>query len=126
MQIFGVTQKDLELVRAMHSGTYILPEKVLDHLLVKNGPKIISYGSIHPLVEATLVTNPEVSKREKLQSINILLNALKATCRLNHIPAVHVYAENEPYAQWLEERHGFQKIKGQALVLPFEEDNGSV
>jgi hypothetical protein len=124
MRIFGVTPRDLELVKAMHSGTYILPERVLDHLLVKNGQEIVSYGSIQPLVEATLVTNPESSKREKLQSITILLNALKATCQMNNIPAVHVYTENIPYAEWLQERFGFQKIKGQALVLGFED--GSV
>lgn len=124
MEISGVSTDEFKQIQAMHSGTYILPENPLDSLLVKTkAGQIIAYGSIQPIMEATVVINPAASDRKKLEGINTLFECMYWSLRDNKIPSVYAFVENIPYAEWLQRKHGFQKIKGQALVLDV---NGSV
>jgi hypothetical protein len=76
----------------------------------------IAYGVLKHFAEAVLAIDHTRAKRLKVNALVGLYKACEKKCKELEIPDLHVFTEDEKYAQLLIDKFGFKKIKGVALI----------
>jgi N-acetylglutamate synthase-like GNAT family acetyltransferase len=101
-------------------------KNVLDDIVVVDAldhDQIVSYGALKQFIEAVVTIDQTRSKKEKLIAIKQMLDAAIDKCNEHDIPDLHMFTEDEKFAQLLINKFGFEKINGIALVKDLRQLN---
>jgi len=77
---------------------------------------IVTTGGIRNIVEAVAVTNKDRSVRVRRDALLTMMQALIYMAQANNHKQLHAFVQDEPWTNHLLD-NGFNKTKGQALVL---------
>jgi len=89
--------------------------------VVKNNDKPIASGIVKLCVEAIIVTDQDISPRDRIEAIDLMVANMQEWCRENSIEQIQVYVK-EGFAKVLVKRYGFKPVNDIPLVLQVEKD----
>ena len=78
--------------------------------------KIIAFGSLVTLLESMFVTDPSVSKRERLIALKLLVNRSNEEVKKQGYESYHGYVEHENVEKLLIKHFKFVKVIGNNLI----------
>lgn len=111
--------EDLKRIHKEHFGTEYGFNEFFEHAIMlcvyKEGDKIISAGSVRPIIEACTITDKDATKKERYRALMEILRLSLFTCeKVNHTQ-LHAFVQDPTWVQILS-KVGFKPTVGQALV----------
>jgi hypothetical protein len=107
-----------ELWRKYHQDSYGLPpiDQTIFEQVVEHEGKIICAGVVHLIPEAIIVMDLEAELQHRIFAIGALLtNGCERLTELEY-DQLHAFIQDEKFERYLRKRHGFNDVKGKALV----------
>jgi hypothetical protein len=115
---------DLEKLRAIHSKFYkdefnfpnFFGTFLNGFVITDDNDRILIGGGVKPLAESIIITDKDMNTISLGRALVETINVSKAICRHNALQQLHAFVQDEVYGRHLL-AHGFEPVKGQALVL---------
>lgn len=90
---------------------------------VAEGPKgeIVAFGVTRNISEFIAYVNNESPPADRAVAINDLIKLARIESQFDKVERIHVFAENEKFANFLIRHFGFYKAQGIPLILELED-----
>lgn len=86
--------------------------------------RVVGYGIVKLMAEAILVLDLERSKKRRLSALEVLLKSAMMDCAEQQIPQLHVFVQDEQFAELLQNHFGFKRCVGIPLYLDTGDNDG--
>lgn len=123
MGIRALTESDIDQVRAIHERHYKtefdFPDFLTNFLcafVVEEDGQVISAGGVRNIAEVVLVTNKDLSVRQRRAALFQVLDASAFIAGRSGHDGLHVFIQDDKWEFQLR-KIGFHSTKGRALVL---------
>jgi len=112
-----------KLWKAYYKDEFSIPS--FDHTIIRRvievDDKLVAYGFAKLNPEATLILDPTMPKRFKVQALRSLMFDAIRGCKEHNLSQLHATINNRPeYEKLLRKHYGFKDTNGTALVMEIE------
>lgn len=90
---------------------------VASKIVAEEGGKIIGFGDVRTLLEATILIDTAVSKRRAVEATKKIIEVGVDTAKVLRYDSIHAFVTVENFEQILAKHFGFRPCKGKAFYL---------
>lgn len=123
MRLQGIRKQDLErldeIYREHHEDDFGVPSlsNTITSASAVEGDKIIGYGLVKILAEATMVLDLNESVEDRLEAMKLLMHEAIRACVTKDIKQLHVFVKDKKLVRLLHKKYGFNEVSGTTMVL---------
>src|SRR5687767_1533403 len=108
------------MIHLRHSFPCPSRKNLLDEKVVDKDGVTVGYAQIKILAEASLILDLSKSKRDRIEALNVFMDYAQEMCAAKGIEQLHVFVEDESFANLLIEKFGFSQVMARTLVKNLE------
>jgi len=108
-----------EIYRKHHAEDFGLPslQDSITHAVAHCGDEVIGFGMVARMVEAIMVLDLDLSKRDRAKMMRELMKVAIMDAKQAGFEYLHMFVSNPAFAQVLKKHYGAQACSGEALVI---------
>lgn len=111
-----------ELDKFLHDGIPGLCNQFTNITAVKDSKTVIGYGSIKIFCEAFMLLDSKLSKREKAEAFQKILQIGIIRSRDAGMEELFLISNDKSFTQILRNKYGFKAVPGELLMLDLSEE----
>lgn len=108
--------------RTFHRGKFGIPslKNVIADRVVVEGNQILAYGMVKSYAEAVMILDLNLSVRDRVEALKLLMADAEKTAKLAGIEQLQVFVQNENFKNILMDHFGFKPCVGSPLYKSLE------
>lgn len=100
-----------------HAGNFgLTPENIVTKGVIEKDGRVIAFGMVRAMSEAIMVLDLDEPTKTRVEALRKLLENAIFDSASSGFDSIHVFVQDNSFAEILKRHHGFQVCAGEALV----------